>query len=78
MKWQMIWLMAWITLYAIVYVMAINPTYGVLQMMVALSIPLLRTYNGQRGKWRGMKWLFYVYYPAHLFILGFLKVNKLL
>ena len=30
---------------------------------------LLSTYNGQRGG-RPMKWLFYVYYPAHIAVLG--------
>ena len=36
--------------------------------------PVLYFYNGQRGKAKWMKWLFYVYYPAHLIILGILRV----
>lgn len=33
-----------------------------------LALPLLALYNGQRGSWK-LKWLFYLYYPAHLGIL---------
>ena len=33
-----------------------------------LALPLILSYNGQRG--RGMKYLFYVYYPAHVYILA--------
>ena len=33
-----------------------------------LALPLLALYNGQREKWK-LKWLFYLYYPAHLGIL---------
>lgn len=73
-KKQMIWLLVWIALYSVVYMIFINPVYGALQMMVALAIPFLKTYNGQRGEWKGMKWFFYVYYPAHLVILGFAKI----
>jgi hypothetical protein len=69
-KKQMLWMMAWIGLYAIVYAIFINPVYGALQLMVALSIPLLKAYNGERGKARGMKWIFYIYYPLHMFLLG--------
>lgn len=31
------------------------------------SVPILATYNGQRG--RPVKWLFYVFYPVHLAVL---------
>ncbi len=31
------------------------------------SVPILATYNGQRG--RRIKWLFYVFYPVHLAVL---------
>ena len=44
------------------------------QLGTALAIPLLRCYDGTRGKWRGMGWLFYVYYPAHLALIGVLRV----
>ena len=51
-----------------------NVVYGLLQMAVALSLPVLARYNGLRGKDprinRVMKWLFYLYYPLHLAILG--------
>lgn len=36
-----------------------------------LTVPLLARYNGQRG--RSSKYLFYVYYPAHIIILGLLR-----
>jgi hypothetical protein len=33
-----------------------------------LTVPLAATYNGKRG--RQVKWFFYVFYPAHLALLG--------
>lgn len=60
--------------YAIVYAIWIDPLYGVLQMAVALSLPLLKRYNGERGRWTGMKWVFYLYYPAHLVLTGLLRI----
>ena len=59
---QMCWLMVWSTVYALV------------QLGTCLAIPLLRCYDGTRGKWRSMGKLFYVYYPAHLALIGVLRV----
>jgi hypothetical protein len=70
----MLWMMVWTAAYAIVYFFCIDKVYGILQLMTALSIPLLQLYNGQRGSWRGMKWLFYIYYPAHLVAVGILRM----
>ena len=46
-------------------------------MGVVLAIPVIKMYNGQRGKSprvnRLMKWLFYIYYPLHLLIIGLVK-----
>ena len=36
--------------------------------------PLLRRYNGQRGNWKAMGKVFYLYYPAHLFLFGLLRL----
>lgn len=41
-----------------------NPT----QWYSLLTLPLLALYNGTRGK-RKLKYLFYIYYPAHLVLL---------
>ena len=75
---QTLWFMLWMTMYAIVYAIFLDPLYGMLQLCVAMAIPLWRMYNGERGKWKGMKWLFYFYYPAHLVILGLIRVYILM
>ena len=71
---RMFWMMVWTAAYAVVFFFCIDRVYGVLQMCTALSIPLLYLYNGQRGTWKGMKWFFYIYYPAHLVALGVLRL----
>ena len=64
----------WTFLYAVVYFFAIDRVYGLLQMCTALSIPILYRYNGKRGSCTSMKWVFYLYYPAHLIVMGLLRV----
>lgn len=47
------------------------------QWMMIFAAPLLYLYNGQKGK--GMKYLFYVFYPAHIYvfyIISSLIMNK--
>ena len=61
-------------LYVLVYIIFIDKVYGVLQLFIFLSIPLLSLYNGKAGNNRNMKWLFYIYYPAHLVIIGALRL----
>lgn len=43
-------------------------TYG----FVYLAIPLIMLYNGKKGNQN--KWAFYIFYPAHLFIIYLLKL----
>ena len=38
-----------------------------------LALPLIRAYNGQRGRAICGKWFFYFFYPAHLLVLGLLR-----
>ena len=41
--------------------------YDNYQWMMAAALPFLLAYNGKKG--RNIKWLFYVFYPAHIFLL---------
>ena len=43
------------------------------QWYALLAIPLLALYNGQRGKWK-LKYLFYIFYPAHLLVIHLLQI----
>lgn len=45
---------------------------GGIQGFAALSLPLICMYNGEPGTKR-YKWLFYIYYPAHLLVLFILE-----
>lgn len=73
-KKQMLWMIFYVIIYAVVYFIALNKTYGIIQMGVVLAIPLLMMYNGKRGKKQKlnsiMKWFFYIYYPLHLFLIS--------
>ncbi|MBS5062644.1 MAG: conjugal transfer protein TraX [Hungatella hathewayi] len=71
---QMTHMLGCVAMYAAIYILFINPVYGLLQMTVALAIPLLRQYNGTRGKSKSMKWFFYLYYPLHLVLCGLLRI----
>jgi hypothetical protein len=73
-KQQAIDIVMWTFLYAVVYFLFLDKPYGFLQMFTFLTIPLLKQYNGKRGNWKGMKWLFYLYYPAHLIIIGIIRI----
>lgn len=77
LKKQMAWMIIYVALYSLVYFFAIDKVYGVLQMWVILSIPIIAMYNGSRGKNekinKFMKWFFYIFYPAHLFVIGLIN-----
>ena len=76
-KTQMLWMVFYVALYAVVYFLALDNVYGLIQMAVVLAIPILAMYNGQRGSSKqmnqAMKWLFYIYYPLHLFVIGWIQ-----
>lgn len=76
-KKQMAWMTFYVALYSLVYFFALNKVYGVLQMGVVLSIPIIAMYDGSRGKNpkinKFMKWFFYIFYPAHLFVIGLIN-----
>lgn len=74
---QMSWMIFYAALYSLVYFFAIDKAYGILQMGVVLSIPVIAMYNGKRGKNpkinKFMKWFFYIFYPVHLFVIGLIN-----
>ena len=77
LKKQMAWMIFYVALYSLVYFFAIDKVYGVLQMGIILSIPIIAMYNGSRGKNekinKFMKWFFYIFCPAHLFVIGLIN-----
>lgn len=80
LKTQALWMMFYVALYAVVYALALDWVYGLVQLAVVLAVPVLALYNGQRGPSPRvntvMKWLFYLYYPAHLALIGWCKCNE--
>ena len=78
LKTQALWMMFYVALYAAVYALALDWVYGLVQLAVVLAVPVLALYNGQRGPSPRvntvMKWLFYLYYPAHLALIGWLQM----
>lgn len=67
-------MMLWVALYAVVSFVFVNKVYGVIELFVILVYPLMKRYNGQRGRLRWLKWFFYIYYPAHLIIIGIIRL----
>lgn len=71
---QAMHIMLWTLVYAVVYFIFLSKPYAFVQLGTCLTLPILYQYNGQRGKWKGMKWLFYIYYPAHLVAVGLVRI----
>lgn len=67
-------MMFWVLIYATVIFFAMNKVQGLVQLGVILIYPLIKLYNGERGKAKWTKWLFYIYYPAHLVIIGIIRL----
>lgn len=52
-----------------------SPLAEAFQLGVFLALPVLYLYNGKRGSYNSFhKWIFYIYYPLHLVILGIIKI----
>lgn len=60
--------------YCIIALLNVILNMSILELGMFIPILLLCFYNGQRGKGGAFaKWFFYIYYPLHLLILGFLQ-----
>ena len=74
--WRVIGIAALLVIRAIHY--SVFPVaLGHLQWFSLLAVPLLALYNGKRGRAK-MKYVFYIFYPAHLVILYAIEILILL
>jgi hypothetical protein len=73
-KGQMLKIIQCVFLYALVSFFFVSKGYALVQIGILLVYPVLKLYNGERGKIKWMRWLFYVYYPLHLIIIGLIRV----
>ncbi len=71
---QMMKMAGWVFVYGVVSWFFVSKTYAIELIGVLMVYPVLKLYNGGRGKAKWMKWFFYVYYPAHLIIIGLIRI----
>lgn len=74
LKGQMKKMLPLVILYGVVAFFFVSKVYAMVLIGVLLVYPVLKLYNGERGKAYWMKWFFYAYYPAHLIIIGVLRL----
>ncbi len=67
-------MMIWVTIYAAVIFFCMNKVQGLIQLGVIFIYPFIKMYNGERGKAKWTKWVFYIYYPAHLVVVGIIRI----
>lgn len=73
--WFTVFTTGMVAFFVISSVLSGRPAYNeMFQVGVLLCLPLLRLYNGERGGGRSSKWTFYVFYPAHLLVLGLFRL----
>ena len=71
---QMLKMLGWVFVYGVVSWFFVSKIYAKELIGVLMVYPVLKLYNGERGKAKWMKWLFYIYYPVHLIIIGIIRL----
>lgn len=71
---QLLGMMAFLSMYVLVWCLWIDVVYGLLQFGVIIVWPFMHYYNGTRGKAKWMKWFFYMFYVVHLVLCGVLRL----
>lgn len=71
---QMLKMAAWVSVYGIVSYFFVSKTYAIELIGVLMVYPVLKLYNGERGRAKWMKWFYYIYYPLHLVIIGIIRM----
>jgi hypothetical protein len=65
-RWAQVAALAAITALELALEIAMGGRVSIQWIMIFAAIPIL-LYNGEKG--RGMKYFFYIFYPAHIYIL---------
>ncbi len=71
---QMKAMIFWVFIYGVISFFFVSKVYALALVGVLMVYPLLKMYNGEKGKADWMKWFFYIYYPLHLVIIGIMRV----
>ena len=74
LKAQMKEMLLYVFIYAVISFLFVSKNYALVQIGVLLVYPVLLQYNGKKGNAKWMKWFFYLYYPAHLIVVGVLRI----
>lgn len=74
LKGQMKEIIFFVALYGVVSFFFVSKVYALVLIGVLMVYPILKLYNGEKGRADWMKWFFYLYYPAHLVIIGMIRI----
>ena len=74
LKKQAMWFAVWIALYVLIYFLAIDKVYALIQFGTLNSLFLIRKYNGKRGESKFVGKFFYYYYPLHMVGIGMARL----
>lgn len=72
---QMKAMLLWVFLYGIISFFFVSKVYALELIGVLMVYPVLKLYNGQKGKADWMKLFFYSYYPLHLIMIGLIRIG---
>jgi hypothetical protein len=74
LKGQMQAIVIWVFFYGLISFFFVSKVYALVLVGVLMVYPLLKIYNGEKGKADWMKMFFYIYYPLHLIIIGMMRI----
>lgn len=74
LKAQMLAMLPYVAVYGVVSFFFVSKVYALELVGVLMVYPVLKMYNGEKGRAGWMKWFFYIYYPAHLVVIGIIRL----
>lgn len=71
---QMLAIILCVFIYGVISFFFVSKVYALVLVGVLMVYPVLKLYNGEKGKAGWMKMFFYIYYPLHLIVIGILRL----